>query len=170
MKELFLTLMLVVVLAIAGGPSVLAETPQQIDSVISHTVINPCDGTTVRFSGTLHHVIRKTADPNGSRISMGSNTQDINGIDARGIQYRLDQAGDVTIVDAGGQGRFTVTEDAPVLSQGAVSDFLLHINLQITIREDGEIVATVDRLSGECRDAAATPSSSGFLIESAATG
>ncbi len=159
MKELFLTLMLVVVLAIAGGPSVLAETPQQIDSAVSHTVINPCNGNTVRFSGTLHHVIRKTVDPNGSWITMGSNTQDLSGLDAKGVQYRLATAGDFTISNPEDRSQFTVTEDAPVLSQGAASDFLLYLTLQITIGEDGEIVATVDRLNGECRDVAATPSS-----------
>ncbi len=159
MKELFLTLMLVVVLAIAGGPSVLAETPQQIDSAVSHTVINPCNGNTVRFSGTLHHVIRKTVDPDGSWITMGSNTQDLSGLDAKGVQYRLATAGDLTISNPEDRSQFTVTEDAPVLSQGAASDFLLHLTLQITIGEDGEIVATVDRLNGECRDVAASPSS-----------
>ena len=159
MKELFLTLMLVVVLAIAGGPSVLAETPQQIDSAVSHTVINPCNGNTVRFSGTLHHVIRKTVDPDGSWITMGSNTQDLSGLDAKGVQYRLATAGDLTISNPEDRSQFSVTEDAPVLSQGAASDFLLHLTLQITIGEDGEIVATVDRLNGECRDVAASPSS-----------
>ena len=159
MKELFLTLMLVVVLAIAGGPSVLAETPQQIDSAVSHTVINPCNGNTVRFSGTLHHVIRKSVDPDGSWITMGSNTQDLSGLDAKGVQYRLATAGDLTISNPEDRSQFSVTEDAPVLSQGAASDFLLHLTLQITIGEDGEIVATVDRLNGECRDVAASPSS-----------
>lgn len=170
MKELFLTLMLVVVLVIAGGSSVLAETPQQIDSAVSHTVINPCNGNTIRFGGTLHHIIRKTADPQGSRITMGGKTQDVSGLDAKGIQYRLAPADDFTFADPGGQHQFTLTEDAPVLGQGAASDFLLHVTLQITIGENGKIAATVGRLTGDCRDVAATPLSGERPIEAAAAG
>ncbi len=168
MKELFLTLMLVVVLMVAGGPSVLAEAPQQIDSAVSHTVINPCNGDTIRFSGTLHHVLRKTAAPQGSRITMGGNTQDVLGLDAKGIRYRLARANDVTIFNPGSRSQFTVTEDAPVLVQGAGPDFLLHLTLRIAIGEDEKLAVMVDRLSGDCRDAAATPPSGALPLEATA--
>jgi hypothetical protein len=170
MKELFLTLMLVVVLMVAGGPSVLAEAPQQIDSAVSHTMINPCNGDTIRFSGSLHHVIRKTADPRGSRITMGGNTQDVSGLDAKGIQYRLARANDSTILNPGSRSQVTVTEDAPVLVQGTGPDFLLHLTLRITFGEDEKLAVMVDRLSGDCRDVPATASSGVLPIEATAAG
>ncbi len=170
MKELFLTLMLVVVLMVAGGPSVLAEAPQQIDSAVSHTVINPCNGDTIRLSGTLHHTIRKTADPQGARITMGGNTQDVSGLDAKGMEYRLARANDVTILNTGSRSRFTVIEDAPVQVQGAGQDFLLHLTLRITIGEDDKLAVMVDRLSGECQNIIATPPSGELPVEAAAAG
>lgn len=159
MKELFLTLMLVVVLAIAGGPSVLAEAPQQIDSAVSHSIINPCNGNTVRFDGTLHHTIRKTADPRGAQLTIGSNVQDVSGLDAEGMQYRMAQGTDFTIPYPTGQHQVTVSEDAPVLSDGEASDFLLHLTLQISIEPDGKTAATIGKVSGDCRNVTATTAS-----------
>jgi hypothetical protein len=157
MKELLLTLMLVAVLATAGWSSVLADRPEQIDSTVSHTVANPCTGDSITFSGTLHHVVRKQTDDSRLRLSLASNTQDVSGLGASDTHYQLLQAGDFTIDNPRGRHDLSLTEDFPVTSQGASSDFLLHLALRVTTDADEEVTVTVNGLSAECRAPTSTP-------------
>jgi hypothetical protein len=120
----------------------------------TNSLLNPCNGDTVTFSGTLHIVNTLTTDAGGgTHLKTHTNYQDVTGAGVpSGITYRVGTVSNEIINDSDGpQSNVTSISTVKLIAPGPALNAFLRIVMHITINADGQTTSTVQEVSAECR-------------------
>jgi len=133
-----------------------AEVVENIRVPITEVASVPCAangaGDVVVLSGDLHMLVRMTADQaGGGHATLHFQTQGLSGVGlTTGDKY---QATDGSIEEF--NFRFgeevTLVENFRVIGQGPGNNFLVHLNVHVTINANGTRTASVANSSVECK-------------------
>jgi hypothetical protein len=136
----------------AFGQATTTTTNENIP--FTSNMLNPCNGDSVTFSGTLHIVNTLTIDGSGgTHLKTHTNYQDVTGTGApSGITYRVGTVSNEIINDSDGpQSNVTSISTVKLISPGPALNTFLRIVLHITINANGQTTSTVQEVSAECR-------------------
>ena len=120
---------------------------------IAIEVFVPCAnggaGETVSLAGTLHEVFHVTIDANGdAHFKIHDQPQGIRGIgQTSGVKY---QATGVTQTMSN-TNPATFVNNFRIIGQGPGNNFLIHQVMHVTVNAKGEVTASFDHVSTECR-------------------
>jgi hypothetical protein len=141
-----------------GGTSALAApattSTASYDIPMSGTVVNPCNGESVAWSGTAHFVIHQTVTSDGHNTLTGEvNFQGVEGQGSLGNVYRdvntsafaFNRSGD------GAPDESTVTAAFLFVSEGSAPNFEAYTTYHVTVDANGQPTATVVRIGTACR-------------------
>ena len=143
----------------AAAPTALAaatESTTVTDIAIPPFVVtNPCNGDVVTITtGSIHLVLHYgTSAAGGELVSGESNTQDVSGTDAAGINYREIGVGtQAQVFTAPGGEAATGTDDIQLVSQtAAVPNFTERILFHVTINANGTETSSVEDGGATCQ-------------------
>jgi hypothetical protein len=141
-------------LAVAGAASA-ASTITRTD-LTGTTFANPCTAEQITIvGGTFQLIVNSTPDASGGlHVEIRGSAQ---GVVARGgtsgDSYRLsgDFWSEQTVHDASYPVVLTVVEVHNAVSAGSAQNFIVHIVRHLTIDAHGDVTASVDAVSAECR-------------------
>jgi hypothetical protein len=114
---------------------------------IAGTLVNPCNGEPVLFTGNLHTLFAVTLDPNGGfHLNLHENGQGISGTGVvTGLKYQIPVASHTGFFEGAPLPVVeTITETFEMISQGNTQNFYLKFLFHITINANG--VVTVDKV------------------------
>ncbi|HEX6371391.1 MAG TPA: hypothetical protein VF006_20910 [Longimicrobium sp.] len=166
MQRLYFAALSLVVLAACGDSGQLLAPPtERLDAASTETTSQivpfsltefvPCAaggaGEIVQVEGTLHTVFHITETPNGLRISIHENPQDVNGTGlTTGDTYHATGSFNAHLHLAPG-----VTESRQrqflLVGPGPDNNFTVHQTSHITVTPDGDVTADFDKITIECR-------------------
>ena len=128
----------------------LAATVANVTIPISGTVLNPCNGEAVAFSGTDHFTARVTLD-NGGGFHLGLHDNiHVTAIGDQGNTYVGNQEDNFVFNGKVGEeetNQLTFSE----ISNGSAPNFIVHALFHITVNANGNVTAFVDNFTAECR-------------------
>lgn len=120
------------------------------------TFANPCTSEQITIAGgTFQLIVNDTTDANGGlHFDIRGNAQGVVATGAiSGDRYRL--AGDFwseqTVRNASFPLSLTLVEVHNAVSAGSAQNFIVHIVRHLTINANGDVTASVDAVSAECR-------------------
>jgi hypothetical protein len=123
-----------------------------IDLIVFVPCANGGLGADVALSGELHDLFHITSDGHGGLHVKGhDNPQGISGIDlSTGAKY---QGTGVTQFEFTSKVGFEETDvnNFRIIGQGSGNNFLIHDNFHLTINANGEVTASHDNFSVECK-------------------
>ena len=142
--------------AAAGTPAFGQATTTTTNETIPFTgnIINPCNGDTVTFSGTLHVVNTMTTNASGgTHLKTHINYQNVTGTGSpSGINYRVGTvSNDVVNDNDGPQNTATVISTVKLIAPGSALNYFMRTVLHVTVNANGETTSTVEEVSAECR-------------------
>jgi hypothetical protein len=126
---------------------------RSLRSPIAIVVFVPCAaggaGEVVSLSGTLHEVIHLTIDANGAvHATLVDQPQGVSGFgQTSGAKYQ----GTGVTQQVSNTNDFTFVNNFLIIGQGTGNNFLVHQLAHFTTNPNGELTATVDLVSVECR-------------------
>jgi hypothetical protein len=143
-------------IGVFGTTTALAEVTTNIRIPDTLSVFVPCAdggaGEVVDLSGNLHVLLRTTLDGNGGfHTKYHFQPQGISGTgQTTGDKY---QATGVTQEQFNGKvgQEFTYVNNFRIIGQGPGNNFLVHQLIHITVNANGEVTASVDNFSIECK-------------------
>lgn len=147
---------LATILAIAGaGPAAAASTVTR-DDLTGTTFLNPCTAEPITITdGTFQLVANTSVDAGGGlHLQLRGSAQ---GVVATGIEsgtaYHLsgDFWTELNVRDAGFPMTMQLVEVHNAVSAGSADNLIVHIIRHLTVSSRGEVTASVDTVSVECR-------------------
>jgi len=136
----------------------LAEVTTNVSIPVSIPVFIPCAaggaGETVTLSGDLHILTSITINSNTLHLTQHFQPQGITGVGSvTGDKY---QGTGVTRADLNVNGvifpfNTTTVNNFRIIGQGPGNNFLVHVNVHTTVNANGDVTATVDNFSLECK-------------------
>jgi hypothetical protein len=123
---------------------------------IAITVFVPCAdggaGELVALEGDLHVLLTITENDNHLSIKAHSQPQGISGTGlTTGDSYQGTGVTQDHFTTGLGAEAFTFVNNFRIIGQGPGNNFLVHQTFHVTINANGEITATVDNFSAECK-------------------
>ena len=127
-----------------------AAVVENVDIPITGALLNPCNGATLTYSGTLHAIVSITLNSAGGfHLDLHDNIHvtatDTLGNSYEGTEEDLDQF----------NGRFgveqTVSTTFHATGKGSAPNFDLHSLLHITVNANGTLTTFVDHFTAVCR-------------------
>jgi hypothetical protein len=146
----------VAVAVITVGMVRLARAAQtvNVDIPVSFTVVNPCNGEPVVFSGTVHEEAHETINGSTAHLEIHFNFQDVSGVGTvTGATYVIPETAnlfenvDIPNVFPLNQ---TINASELVIGQGSVPNFDVHELLHTTINADGTVTSSIDNITATC--------------------
>jgi hypothetical protein len=119
------------------------------------TLLNPCNGELVTFSGVLHATYHETARPDGSvDVVQNLNSSDVKSIDVSGNSYNSyvghETSNDGLHVAFHGALVMTVPISFGMVTKGSAPNFRLHSLMHITFNANFSVTSFVDNPSITC--------------------
>jgi hypothetical protein len=154
----------VMTLASIGAMLAVLAAPVQADVVVNDSfninlaVFVPCAnggaGEVVDLNGPLHELI--TVNINGNNVSGTTHfqPQGISGVgEVSGDKYQATGVTEDHFKSSFNNGRFneTFVNNFRIIGQGPGNNFLIHENFHLTINANGEVAASHDNFSVECK-------------------
>jgi hypothetical protein len=120
----------------------------------SFVLLNPCTGHLVAFSGEDDALVHVTIDPAGGLHRVGVVHVSETGTDlVTGETFRA--VGAVLSVDSldlsGSRSELTLKQGTSFVGQGPGNNLIQHETIHVTVDANGDVTASVDQLSIECR-------------------
>ena len=158
-KPVISMLIALTLILVSGASSALAKAITFTDNVqipFDLIVFVPCAaggaGEDVALSGTLHVLFHTTIDNSGGfHTKFHFQPQGISGMGlTTGDKYQA--TGETQGTDNGKVGfESTFVNNFKIIGQGPGNNFLVHENFHITVNANGEVTASVDNFSVECK-------------------
>ncbi len=119
---------------------------------ISGAVINPCNGETVVFAGTLHAVTKISLDNGGGFHGQYHDNIHVTASGDLGNSYVGTQQDNTPINGKVGVVQ-TLVMNFSEISRGSAPNFVVHSLLHVTVNPNGTTTSFVDHYATECRGA-----------------
>jgi hypothetical protein len=134
-----------------GQATTTTETLSEPFTATFFSCANGQQGELVQVSGTVYSVIHTTLDDRGGfhLIRHGNLVASGTGIES-GTQYQI-----TAISNSQNNGRVgaenTFVDYFRIIGQGPLNNLLVHHNFHVTVTPDGEVTASVNHFTSECR-------------------
>lgn len=118
------------------------------------SVVNPCNGDLVTFSGHVHIANHVTTDASGgSHLRMHVNYQNVSGTGTpSGVPYNVVTTQNETRNDnTGPQSETTITQVLNLVSQGPQPNAQVYVVIHVTVNANGVTTSTVEEVRIACR-------------------
>lgn len=140
-------LVLATALALPAQAAIVYNTSEPI----SGTIVNPCNGEVVTYSGYIHDTYHLTFDnAGGVHIVFQDNAQGIHGVGDLGNAYTGTQAQHDSMNGNVGEEE-TATSTFTIISHGSAPNFVAHSDFHITVNADGTVTSYHDNMSATCQ-------------------
>lgn len=150
------TAVVAIALALAAAGTASAASTITRSDLTGTKFVNPCTAEQITIvGGTFQLIVNITTDASGGlHFDIRGNAQGVVATGATsGDRYRL--AGDFwseqTVRDASYPLVMTVVEVHNAVSAGSAQNFIVHIVRHLTIDPNGDLTASVDAVSADCR-------------------
>jgi hypothetical protein len=117
-------------------------------------LLNPCTGHLIAFAGDDDAVVHVTLDPTGGLHRVSVDHLAITGTDlVTGATFRAVGAvvGQDSLDLSGSRSEFTLKQGTNFIGPGPGNNLIQHETIHVTVDANGDVTATVDNLSIECR-------------------
>jgi hypothetical protein len=127
-------------------------TTTNLQLPLEATLVNPCTGELIAFSGTIHFLIHATATPSGNfHTTVHQNLQNVSGTgEQSGDTFHL-QLGSTQVLTVAAGVETTTIQNIRVIGPGPDNNFNLHQTMHLTVNANGMATATVEHLSTSCQ-------------------
>jgi hypothetical protein len=144
------------VTAQAASPVVQETVP--IQSVYGSSVVDPCNGEVITWTGDVHLVASMTTDANGGAVFAGHlQFRDVHGTDPTGTRYTIPWDTNDVVVFAPSSPALGSTPNVethvislPIISDGPSPNFYDQGVLHYTVTPDGQIAVAFVRETTRC--------------------
>ena len=117
------------------------------------SILNPCNGDTVAFSGDVHLVNHVTTDASGgTHVETQSNFSNVSGTgQPSNATYRVTTTRQTSVNDSSTpQSELTVVQVINVVGQGSTPKFRLFVTYHITVNANGQTTSEVSNVESVC--------------------
>jgi hypothetical protein len=132
-----------------GQASVVSYT---LDSPVSYTLVNSCNGETVSLSGTMHFDYHFQTDPSGNTNYFVTSTSNLTGTGTSGVKYvAKDSTNYHTVTHSAEASNFTNTEKLKLVSQGPTPNMMLRQQTHVVVDRSGNMKADTSNYKVDCK-------------------
>ena len=144
-------LALLAIASLAAAPA-FAEVVSNETTDISDTIVNPCNGDLVTFSGTAHYVFSTTVDGNGGfHLHIHANAQVQGTGAAAGTKYSANEQLNYTTNANAGADESNVTYALKLIAQGKDPNFTVFESIHITVNANGTVTVSRAGTRADCK-------------------
>jgi hypothetical protein len=128
-----------------------SSTTTNLTFPFNPTLLNPCTGELIAFTGETHLLIHTTTSASGNfETTIHSNLQDASGTGTvSGTTFRT-QFDSTTTMTVGPGETTTIINNVHVTGPGPGNNFMVHNSSHVTVNADGTATATQDNFFATC--------------------
>jgi hypothetical protein len=151
-KPILLMCSLAIAALLLFAVKAMAAVTTNIDIPLSGTIVNPCNGENVTFTGVDHFTAHVTFDSSGGFHADFHDNIHVTGTGDQGNSYEGNQE-DNGPINISGHGAEEETEPLSFseIAKGSAPNFVEHVLLHITFNANGTVTAFVDNFTASCR-------------------
>jgi hypothetical protein len=131
-----------------GQASVVSYT---LDTPVSYTLVNSCNGETVSLSGTMHFDYHFQTDPSGNTNYFVTSTSNLTGTGSSGVNYVVKDSTNYHTVTHGEASNFTNMEKLKLISQGPTPNMMLRQQTHVVVDKSGNVKADTSNYKVDCK-------------------